>query len=187
MVSKPNDWTKTIGRAASRIDDAELTDLRQLQLEYWTRFREHLMERGSPVKPQKPRPQHWTNFAVGRSNFTLHAAVNTREDRIVVGLNCLGDDAKPHFRLLLEDREAIEQEIGGSLDWEELPNRKESKVVLRRPADPTEKADWASQHVWLAETLAKFHAAFSERVKALDASELEEVSVEMDGEGGAPD
>lgn len=171
IISKPNDWTKTIGSAASRIDEGDLTETKLLQQEYWSTLREVLIKRKSVLKPQKPLPQHWTNFAVGRSHFGLHARVNTQKQVIAVGMSCYGTDAKPHFHLLAEDKDTIEREIGDELEWEELPNRKESKVTLERAADPTNRTDWSKQHEWLADTLERFHRVFSTRVKTLDVAD----------------
>jgi hypothetical protein len=38
-----------------------------------------------------------------------------------------------------------------------------------RDADPMEKQDWPRQHLWLAETLERFHKTFTPRVKAVGA------------------
>lgn len=173
MVSKPNDWTKTIGSAASRIDDSELSDTRQRQQEYWSALRQLLLNRKSEIKPQKPLPQNWATFRIGRTHFALVASMNTQKQWIAVGMSFYGPNAKPHFFLVADDKEAIERTVGCSLEWEELPNRKESKIVTRRDADPMNKADWVKQHEWLANTLERFHAAFSSRVKMLDANEFE--------------
>ncbi len=83
VVCKPNDWSKTISEAA----EGEITETKLLQQEYWASLRDLLLERKSIVKPQKPRPQHWTNFAVGRSFFGIHATVNTVKNWLQVGMS----------------------------------------------------------------------------------------------------
>jgi hypothetical protein len=169
VVCKPNDWTKPAGT-----DQPVPTETKLLQKEYWTELRELLLKRKSSVKPQKPQAQHWTNFGVGRSCFSLFASVNTQKGFIQVGMSCTGPSAKPHFKLLLADKESIEQAAGMQLEWEELPNRKESKVAIRRNGvDPTNRSDWPAQHVWLADVLDTFHRVFAPRVKELDADDLE--------------
>jgi len=74
-----------------------LTEIQRLQLEYWAALRAYLMEHSRILRPQKPLPQHWTNLAIGRSNFTLTAFVNPKAPRIAMGLVVSGDDAKPHY------------------------------------------------------------------------------------------
>ena len=69
--------------------------------------------------------------------------------------------------------------MGFNLEWEELPNRKESRVALRRNGmDPTDRKDWPEQHKWLADHLEAFYKGFSPRVKELDADEAKAEEVE---------
>jgi uncharacterized protein DUF4268 len=177
VVSKPNDWTKTVSTAAKRIESGELSVTRQKQLQFWTEFRDFLLERGSVLRPQKPQAQHWTNFAIGRSNFWLVAFANFRDLRIGCGLVLSGPEAKAHFRLLEEDKLAIEAEMKTPLDWEELPEKKESHIFLRRHgADASDASLWPEQHAWLADKLEAMHRTFSLRVKQLNADDLESSS-----------
>jgi len=169
VVSSPNDWTKAISSAA----EGEVTETKALQQEYWAALRELLIDRKGPLRPQKPRPQHWTNFAVGRAYFGIHASVNSQAGFIEVGVDCLGPDAKPHFYLLQQEKEEIEKEVGYALDWEELPNRKQSRVSVRKNGvDPNDKANWPAQHEWLADKLEGIYRAFSPRIKELNAADL---------------
>lgn len=170
IVSKPNDWSKTVSEAARRIETGELSETKQLQQEYWAELRTYLTEAKSKLRSQKPLPQHWTNFAIGRSHFHLTAVQNTREKRIGVLLVLSGPDAKTHFQLLEADKEKIEQAAHTSLEWRELPDKKESHIVLQlEGADPTNREDWPRQHQWLKDTLELFHRVFAARVKSLDA------------------
>jgi hypothetical protein len=179
VVCKPNDWSKIITDAAKRIDRGELTEIKQLQLEYWESLRKTLLERKSVIKPQKPLPQHWTNFAIGRANFYLVAMVNTRDSLIGCGLICSGPDAKSHFNLLFRDKKVIEEEFGTPLEWRELPDKKESQVFLRQhDVDPTDRDRWPEQNLWLKEKLERFHLTFAHRVKQLDASDYEGIEPE---------
>lgn len=172
VVCKPNDWSRTVSEAASRIEEGDLSETKLLQREYWAALREVFHARNSIIRPQKPHPQHWTNFAIGRSHFSLGATMNTQKGFIQANLGCYGVDAKAHFFLLQDQQEEIESEIGFPLEWEELPGRKESRVAVRQHGiDPTNQAAWKKQHEWLADCLEKLHKAFAQRVKALDASE----------------
>jgi len=146
------------------------SETKLLQQEYWAGLAKVLIDRRSDVVPQKPPLQHWTNFAVGRSHFSMWAAVDTRKKRLTVGLSCYGSQAKANFRLLEQQKQDIESEIGQALEWLVLSKRKESKIILRlRDADLLDKQDWPRQHQWLAETLGRFYKAFSPRAKALRA------------------
>jgi hypothetical protein len=170
IVSKPNDWAKTVADAAKRIEVGEISETKLLQQEYWNTLRDFLTDARSPLRPQKPLPQHWTNFAIGRSHFHLAAVQNTREKRVGVLLVLTGADAKAHFRLLAADKEKIELDAKARFEWRELPDNKESQILLSlENADPTNRDDWSRQHKWLMDTLELFHRVFAARVKSLDA------------------
>lgn len=82
-----------------------------------------------------------------------------------------GTDAKSQFALVADQREQIESNIGEELDWEEMPNRKESRISVWLTADPLNRADWERQHTWLAERLEAFFRVLSPRVKAMGATD----------------
>lgn len=168
IVSKPNDWIKTVAEATGRIN---LSDTKQLQLEYWTVFREYASTNSKIISPQKPLPQHWTNIAIGRTNFHLVATVNTWDKQITVYLCLSGPHAKPHFYLLQKEKELIEKEMGATIDWRELPENKESHLTIRYVADPTDRSKWPEQHKWLTTQLENFHRVLSKRIKQLDADD----------------
>ncbi|WP_165253142.1 DUF4268 domain-containing protein, partial [Paludisphaera soli] len=140
---------------------------RAIGLEYWSALRTRLIEGGSPLKPRKPAPQHWTDFAVGRAGFHLAASLAVTKRVIAVSLILDGPLAKEHFRVLVRDRPAIESELGVGLQWSELPDKKQSNVTLRRSADPARREDWPEQHAWLLERLEAFQRVFGPRIKGL--------------------
>ncbi|MDW7774360.1 MAG: DUF4268 domain-containing protein [Desulfobulbaceae bacterium] len=171
IISKPNDWTKSVTGAAGRIEAENLTEVKQLQLKYWTAFREHMINNSSIVRPQKALPQHWMYFAIGRSNFWLVAVVNTQNKVIYAALAMGGSDAKAHFHLLHDDKEKYEEIFGGPLEWHELPNRKESRITIAQQFDPWDTNKWHEQHLWLQEQLEKLYKTFSQTIKTLNADD----------------
>lgn len=181
IISKPNEWSKTVKTTAAK---AELSETRKLQLEYWTRFREFMEESESFVRCQKPAPQHWTGFSIGRSCFNLVARVNTRENEIGVYLCIYGPEKQTHFNLLNENyRKQIESKIGMKLNWRELPDAKESQIAASSlKADPKDKNRWSEQHEWIKNTVETFHKVLSPIVKELDASDYQETVSEIDAE-----
>ena len=79
-------------------------------------------------------------------------------------------NAKAYFGLLSEQREEIEKELGFSLEWMELPDRKSSRLLAHgNNSDPSDKAAWPEYHRWMMEKLEKSDSVFRSRVKDLDA------------------
>jgi hypothetical protein len=172
VVSKPNNWSKTVSEGTRQLETPEQSETKQLQLAYWTELKSLLQQQNSPVCIGKPQPQHWMYFSLGRTNFQLIAFVNTREKRIGVGLVLSGSDAKAHYYLLLQDRAAIENEIGTSLSWGENLGKIESHLFIHaQEMDPTIRERWPEQHEWMREKLEILKKVFAPRVKQLNASE----------------
>lgn len=169
VVCSPNDWRRSVkDRVRPPRVEGAITPTKEQQLRYWQGLRELLLERKGPVRPQRPLPQHWANFSLGRSATWLCATVNTRSGRIGVELDLNDLPGKPWFHHLLAQRTRIEIECGCALSWEELPGRRMSRIALYRPGtDPTDEGDWPQQHAWVADMLERFAAVFRPLVLTL--------------------
>lgn len=165
IVSKPNDWSRSIARAAA---DAELSETRIRQKEYWGALLKALDDEKGPVSGNhKPPAYHWMRFPIGRTNFQLYATMKLSKNRIQTELYISRNNAKAFFGLLKRQKDEIEKELGYSLGWEEF--RKSGSIASYCDhVDPMDEADWPRQHKWLADRLNAMHRVFAPRVKDLD-------------------
>lgn len=165
IVSKPNDWTRTVKRVAG---SQNLTDTKALNLEYWTAMKKHFEAKGTKLKNQKPLPQHWTNFAIGKSYFHMAAVSSVRDNFLRVEFLINTPTSKEDFKKLKEKYETLTYEqISENLVWEELPDKKVSWVYLKKDANVSDKSDWQNQHQWFLETLEKFDKFFRGKIRQL--------------------
>lgn len=168
VVSKPNDWTKTVHAAAHSLSVAPLSETKLQQQKYWATLGDLIERDYRNIRPQKPLPQHWTNFSIGRSGMHLAATVNSVGQRIGVELYLRDTDAKEQFKQLAQHKVQVESELNEQLEWQDLPGKKAARIALyKQDVDPTDEKDWNSQHEWLAEKLSKFNAVFRPLVKTL--------------------
>ena len=114
-----------------------------------------------------PRAQHWYSIAVGRSKFNISLTVNTVHNRLGCELYMRGENAKKHFSQLRTDKDSIEQEIGAELDWQELPDGQDSRIILYRDGDITNKDSWDETCEWFKKYAELFYKAFNERIRKL--------------------
>lgn len=162
VISSPNEYSSTSGGGGRRV-----TETRALYLEFWQEFRDYLKTSGIPLKPRKPRPQHWYSFAIGRSKFGIHCTVSKMYKRIGVELYIRGENANQAFSLLLDEKEKIEQ-ITGKLEWQELPDKQACRIVVyKKNMDIMDQTKKAAIFEWLKTNTNSFHKAFSKRVKSL--------------------
>lgn len=172
IISKPNEWSHSVAQAARAIDDAELSETRITQREYWAALNPALDAVGGSVSgKRKPQAMSWMSYSgIGRAGFAVNAAMNIAKRRIRAELYISCDGAKTFFSVLKSQKNEIERELGYSLEWEELPEGRDCRIASSlNDVDPKDKTDWPRQHEWLAKRLNEMHRAFAPRVKALEA------------------
>jgi hypothetical protein len=171
VISQPNDWSRTIQQAAG---SGEVSEHKQLQLKFWTAFRQYMEDKGSFVHCQKPAPQHWMNHAIGRSYVHLSSVVSSWNSEtgvsgkeIRVELYLSGPNAKLEFVELEKQKESIEEALGFSLTWHNPENKVACRLFTRQDADFTSEALWPEQFEWLKQRLEKMHSVFAPIMKNL--------------------
>jgi hypothetical protein len=174
VVSKPNDWSRTVTDAA-KIADGDLSETQQVYLQYWQGLKSHLEQTGSSVRMGKPLPQMWMTFPVGRSFFHVSASVSRQKKTGWVQLVIFGADHVEYFRLLRQDEADIQTKIGHTLEWRELPEGRESHIRQDfGEFDVDNQADWPRQHNIIKTSLERFVVCFRPLVKTLGIADLDE-------------
>lgn len=92
IVSKPNDWSRSVGQAARQIETDALTDIKAAQLEFWTQLAEKL-----------------------KATFHMSGLHNTRDKHIGVELYINHQSAKDFCNQLYAQKIEIEAESGHEL------------------------------------------------------------------------
>jgi hypothetical protein len=124
--AKPNDFAINIRKTNS----GEITVTRSKQLEFWIALKEYISKNKIDFKIQKPSAQHWTNYSIGTSLAHCALSINSQSNEIICELYI--DDNKDLYSWLLEQKSTIEENIGFPLDWRELPNKKASRILIKR-------------------------------------------------------
>jgi len=173
IVSKPNNWSKTISQAAKNISEGIESETKAMQYRYWQGLIDYLENNGSKLRTQDPRPRHWQTFAVGRSHFYIDATVNTRDSRLGIGLKIADKNhAKNFYNLLVLDKEEIEAEMQEKLEWRELPDNTKSEIILfKNNVNLSDDKDWNAQYGWFKTNIEKFDKVFRKRIKKLNAED----------------
>jgi len=181
IVCQPNDWSKTVVAAAKSAGDGSLSENQQLQLEYWTAFREHLLTAGGPVKATKAHPQGFMDFSLGGSGIWLTASINVRDKRITALLVMGTDHSMAYFKLLQANRAKLDKAFGEPLEWMKRPGKKQQLIRIRLDdAHPGNRNDWTRQHNWIYNKLRRFDEVFAAEIKLLDVGDYDPDDDEAD-------
>jgi len=166
IVSKPNDWSKSIKRNTS---NASFTEKQLLNQEYWQALKNYVEKEKVGYNMQKPLPQHWSNISIGRSGFKICALINSRDKWIGIQLCVYTIDSLDQFRKLKEQYEEDSKEkISPQIEWLEKEGGKEHHVNLIFPdTNPTDKSDWTRQHKLFKEYIGKYFNYFKDKIKSL--------------------
>jgi hypothetical protein len=149
-----------------------LTETQQMQFEFWTMFRDRLLERKVIPSAQTPRPQYWFDVALGRANIFLSNILDTSANRVGVRVYIGNRIADAALSQLEADKVEIENEIGEKLTWNPTPEKRDKIIGLFKNVDLSNRDLWPEYCEWLVTSVQKFRKAFAPRVKALKLTEI---------------
>ncbi len=182
-ISQPNDWSRTVQQAAS--GRAGISEHNQLQLKFWTAYREYMESKNSVVRCGKPQPQNWMVHALGRSGVCLASIVSLRNittgaksREIRADLYLDGPNAKQEFLILERQKKQIEKELGFPLTWHNPEEKLACRIYTRQQADFLNESLWPKQFEWLQQRQEKMYQVFKPIVKDLKTA-VEESGDEM--------
>jgi len=156
-IAKPNDWAKAVRQSAATASQASEVSL--LHREFYEKVREYGLAHATHIKRwQTPKPQHWFDVAIGTSRAHVSLTTNSLEKRVAVEVHIPNN--KQLFAALLEQRDAIEAQLGITLDWRELPERKASRIVVERWGDSADPEQQPELVQWMVDTADAFSRVF---------------------------
>jgi len=165
VLSRPNEWKKSVKTSAQ---DGDLTDTKTKQLEFWQRLKEFASDKYPELRLRTPRPQHWYDVSIGRSDCHIALIADSRENQVRCELYI--PDSKDLFKTFLASAQQIEKELGTSLDWQELPGKKAARIRAFHDFTFADPSTWTDAFQWLSETAIKFKKVFGREWKITQQS-----------------
>ncbi len=159
VVEKPNNWAKEIRKAENNSEN------HQRRLEYWTAFNEYAFKNAEFAKQfnqRKATTDHWMDLSIGSSR--CHIGITMIQKRNETGVELYISDDKTLFKQLYEKKCSIEQDAGISFDWQELPEKKASRIIITNHADYDDKENWSKQFDWIEDMALRIKKAFKKYI-----------------------
>ena len=116
-----------------------------------------------------PTTDHWLGSGAGISGLQYVFVITGKYVRIELAiLKSIKEKNKEIFKYLFNLKDTIELKFSNSLEWEELPENKMSRIKYQlNDVNLFDKADWEKISQFFVKYLPKFESAFSSEIKNL--------------------
>jgi len=162
IVSKPNQWTKSVSSAS-----ATISEIGTKHLEFWTAFAERLKMKNGPLKVGKPGAQNYMTLSpFGRNGFCLSVATNIYEAKVRAGLYITLKNSDAYYKALLTMKDEIEAKLG-QVTWHDRATQERAVLLILDGANSLDADEWPTLHEWLIEKLYALFTVFAPIVKSL--------------------
>ena len=142
----------------------------EMRRAFWERALEALSEQGvSLYQNVSPSKDHWLSAGTGISGCVYGLHFLRTEVRVLLDLQRGSkEDNKWLFDRLQEQREQLEREFGGKLEWRRMDDKKSSRIDLSRSFDSYNRDVWPEITTWLAEHINRLESAFKPHLQRLN-------------------
>jgi len=160
----PNDWQKTkrsqtAGRASPR---------GEAYRQYYQPLIDELREKHKFTGARIAQPQNWYAFSAGTSGVPISAVFagdGTARVELYIDLGTV-EASKALFDWLYSQKDAIERQLGFSLQWDRLDLKRASRICVSRIGSVESSAEELEQlRKWQIEKLLLFKRVFAPLVK----------------------
>jgi hypothetical protein len=96
------------------------------RMKFWQKLLDYAKTLSTIHANRKPTKDHWISGSIGRRDFSLNYVVRESDSQVELWIS--GGGAKAAYRALEAQKDAIEADFGGQLDWQELPEREGCRI-----------------------------------------------------------
>ena len=162
IISQPNDWAKAVKKSHQ---ENELSDVKLMQLEFWTELKRYGRNSNVNLSFRKPYPQHWYDISIGDSRAHLSLIADTRNNEIRCEFYIPNN--KELYIELEKHREDVERKLEDKLEWMYLEGKKASRIRTVTSADIKKPEKWNEHFHWFIKTSEEFLNVFLPLLKRI--------------------
>ena len=142
----------------------------EMRLKFWTALQAHEQKVGGLHADLKPGHYHWQGKR--QDSLWWNFVVRQGDTRAELYIDLPNQSRnKAIFDALVAQRDEVEVEFGGALDWQRLDSKRASRVTIRLPGGWMDESTWPDVIPKLVAAMERLHKALSKRaVAAKEAS-----------------
>ncbi len=155
VIAKPNDWLKVVKQSTTA---GSVSDLKLQQQAFFEEIRAAGVDSAPHVKSwAKPTPQHWYDVRVGSGKGQISITLNSQ--KTYVGVEFYANNKETYYALEAQ-RAIVEEQLGMVCDWQELPTKTASRILVKRDGDFRDELLRAELREWVVATVDRFARVF---------------------------
>ena len=162
IVSRPSTNVKTIKSKTNNESES-----RNIQLEFWTKFRDKLQSTKKIPTLQTPKPRYWYDVRIGRSNILLSNICSPQKNIVGVRLYIRSNVVEIYYPVLKAKKDEINKALGSEPMWDANPEAKDKTIALSHDTDLTDPDRTEEALDWLVQQTIIFYNVFSKEVKGI--------------------
>ncbi len=162
IVSRPSTNVKTIKSKTNNESES-----RNIQLEFWTKFRDKLQSTKKIPTLQTPKPRYWYDVRIGRSNILLSNICSPQKNIVGVRLYIRSNVVEIYYPVLKAKKDEINKALGSEPMWDANPEAKDKTIALSHDTDLTDPDRMEEALDWLVQQTIIFYNVFSKEVKGI--------------------
>ena len=162
IVSRPSTNVKTIKSKTNNESES-----RNIQLSFWTKFREKLQSTKKIPSLQTPKPRYWYDVRIGRSNILLSNFCSPQKNIVGVRLYIRSNVVDVYYPALEAKKTEIDKALGCEPIWNANPEARDKTLSISYDTDLSDPQKVEEALGWLVEHTIIFYNVFSKEVKAI--------------------
>lgn len=165
----PNEWQKSTHNSADNSQNYTVTQA--AYREFFQKLIDDLRNKHQFTNAKIGQPQSWYSFSSGRTGI-IYGSSFAKGNKVRVDMYIDTGSAEKNKRIfatLQADKDIFEKKFMDKLEWEELPNRRASRIAIYRDGsinDDTQSLEEIKN--WMIDKLLRMKKTFSDKLSRLD-------------------
>jgi hypothetical protein len=167
LIVGPSDESRHIGERKK-----EMAERYIIREQFWSQLLAYSKTQTKLHATISPSRHNWIATSAGLSGLAYNYSITKHEANIELYID-KGKEMEEQnlkiFRQLQQHREAIENNFGGPLDWQELENKRACRICIRIPGgyrDP--ESEWPDIQKRMVDTMVRLERALTPYIKKLN-------------------
>lgn len=172
-----------IGMAAKTQDEAEVqtakTRRQKVRREFWTELLKVMNGQSESFKNISPNQYSWLGTGAGVSSIAFNFVATRDYGRAELYISRDADESLAIFGALRAQRDLIEREFGGALEWDEMEGQQACRIKAETPGDIYDPDRWPDMIEFMTDRMIRLIRATRTR--------LHRAAQEVKDDVGTPD